>query len=104
MKFNSSIVQKFKGFGLMLFSFLTLNLEPLNLELRAARAHPGKTDKDGCHKVAKDYKYNVSKKVLKAGTTHCHGGMGKMRLGKEILEDPYEQPKLQAPKTKGKTK
>src|SRR5262245_5886513 len=55
-----------------------------------AIGHPGKTDKDGCHKVTQDYKYIGSKKVLKAGTTHCHGGLGKMRLGKEILEDPYD--------------
>src|SRR5262245_60865896 len=77
---------------LFIFAFLLL---PFDLV-----AHPGATDKDGCHKVSKDYKYIGSKKVLKAGTTHCHAGLGKMRLGKEILEDPYDA----AEEVKGKVK
>src|SRR5262245_6231179 len=72
----------------IVFVFLSLSL--CLLVSASVFSHPGKTDKDGCHKVAKDYKYIGSKKVLKAGTTHCHGGLGKMRLGKEILEDPYD--------------
>src|SRR5262245_39106648 len=56
----------------------------------AVYGHPGATDKDGCHKVSKDYKYIGSTKALKAGTTHCQAGLGKMLLGKELLEDPYD--------------
>src|SRR5262249_54159833 len=65
-----------------------------------ASAHPGATDAKGCHKVTRDYQYIGSKKILKAGTTHCHAGIGKMKLGSEVLEDPYDA----AEEVKGKVK
>jgi len=70
-----------------------------------AFGHPGATDKNGCHKVSSDYRYIVSGKLLKAGTTHCHAELGKMRIGKDILEDPYDAAEEVKPtKTKGKSK
>jgi hypothetical protein len=55
-----------------------------------ALAHPGRLNDDGCHQVHKDWKYKNGK-VLKAGSMHCHRGLGKMKLdGSELLEDPKD--------------
>ena len=82
---------------------LGLSLSFILLPLSFSFAHPGAVDKDGCHKVTKDYKYTGSTKVLKAGTTHCHAGVGKMRLGKEMLGDPNDSgTEVKPAKTKGK--
>ena len=68
-------------------------------------SHPGALDKNACHKVTKDYKYIGSKKTLKAGTSHCHAGLDRMKLGSEMLDDPWDAGEEVKPqKTKGKPK
>lgn len=50
-------------------------------------AHPGRLNEKGCHRVMEDWQY-ADGRTLKAGTEHCHRGLGIMALdGKEMLQD-----------------
>ena len=63
-----------------------------------ALAHSGRIDKDGCHRVSADYKYE-SGKVSKQGTRHCHRPIGKMKLdGREMLLEDDSPKNLKAGK------
>ena len=65
---------------ILCFAFLLLPFAFLH-------AHPGRLDDKGCHKVTEDWQYEDGR-VLKAGTEHCHRGLGAMPLdGKEMLQD-----------------
>lgn len=56
-------------------------------------AHPGRLDKNGCHEVKE-----AQRKAGEPGY-HCHRGLGKMKLGEDVLE----QSKTKTPaKTKSK--
>src|SRR5262245_1016480 len=90
MKQKGKVMEIRRKIKTITISFVFISLSLCLLVSFSAFSHPGKTDAEGCHRVTKDYKYIGSKKTIKAGTTHCHGGLGKMKLGKEILEDPYD--------------
>src|SRR5262245_3424778 len=83
---------------------LILTFAFLLLPFAFAYAHPGATDKNGCHKVTQDYKYPGTKKVLKAGTTHCHAGLGQMKLGSTVLENPKQPGTTEKPQKTKKSK
>lgn len=73
-------MRKLFCFAILAFLLFTVRPEPVE-------GHPGRLDKNGCHEVTEDWQYE-SGKVLKAGTEHCHRGLGAMQLdGKEMLQD-----------------
>ena len=55
-------------------------------------AHPGRLDREGCHRVLTPFTYQSGKMVL-PGTTHCHRRLDTgLRLdGKEVLEDAPDE-------------
>jgi hypothetical protein len=75
------------------------------LSAAAAEAHPGRLDRDGCHHVTKDFRYKDGS-IAKAGTYHCHRGLGAMKLdGKESLAGPdADGEEIETPPAKEKAK
>lgn len=56
-------------------------------------AHPGRLDRDGCHRVVTRFVHK-SGKVDEPGTKHCHRALGEMKLdGQEQLQGAAPEPR-----------